>query len=397
MIKYLSPASAIHSVNPYLLARLEQAQKTLPEATFKSAYDLFAAACESLKMQPGFLQRLRQQSLFPLANSSKAELLQILATYADKAGMPPEARSTMLGELADRIQLVRAFDDPDRVVDSVVEKVAEAMQRFPRTKADIECGKNPGDVLDPFIVVAAQVLLYEDAFGEAIQGLAAHKALMMIEDLVGHLHEDVIGAMRGNVRVPEPRGADQEKIHPVTNPFPGADIMQPPWSDKRRLRFYQVKSKTGSAKGGDGKRLGDQLNLLRKTYAGDTFYLALIGNTLKGHRSMAGVLGASPSTIVAVGEAAFVELTGSPTGAELLLRVYQAAFRRAAGKQKYSLRAAAKAIAGSFRAAASLEDGDFLITLLRDVTNGPAANQVSTLFLQARNKLGRASPTKRGR
>lgn len=397
MISHLSPASAIHKVSPELLVQFERAQQTLPEAVFKSAYDLFAAACEPLKVQPGFLQNLRRQPLFPLANSSKAELLKVLGSHAAKAGMPPEARPTILAELADRIQLLRAFDDPDRVVDSVVQKVADAMRRFPRTKGDIECGKNPGDVLDPFIVAAAQVLLYEDAFNQAIQGLAAHKALMMIEDLVGHLHEDVIGAMRGNIRVPEPRGTDQEKMHPVTNPFPGADIAQPPWSGSRRLRFYQVKSKTGSAKGGDGKRLGEQLKLLRKTYGGDTYYLALIGNTLKGHRSMAGVLGASRNTIVAVGEAAFVELTGSPNGAELLLRVYQVAFRRAAEKQRYSLRAAAKAIADEFRAAASLEDADFLVTLLHDVTKGPAAVQVSTLFLQARSKAKRAHARKLAR
>ena len=391
MIQHLPPQSALQKVSPELMAKFEKAQRSLPEAVFQSAYDLCAAACGSLEVQPRFLAALRETPLFPFANSTKAELVGVLSTLAAKVGMPPEVRPTILSEVADRIQLLRGFEAPDRVVDSVVDKVLAAAQRFPRTKGDIECGKNPGDVLDPFIVVAAQVLLYEDAFGQAIQGLEAHKALMMIEDLVGHLHEDVIGAMRGNVRVPEPRGVDQERMHPLTNPCPGADIAQPPWSANRRLRFYQVKSKTGSAKGGDGKRLGDQLNLLRRTYGGDTYYLALIGKTLRGHRSMAGVLGASPKTIVAVGEAAFVELTGSPNGSELLLRIYQVAFRRAAAKDRYSLTAAAKGIAEEFRRMAGGSDADFLLALLDDVTKGPATHQVSTLFLQQRAKPAKSA------
>jgi len=35
-----------------------------------------------------------------------------------------------------------------------------------------------------------------------IGATVGHKVLMMIEGLLGHLHEDVLGAMRGNVRVP---------------------------------------------------------------------------------------------------------------------------------------------------------------------------------------------------
>ena len=106
---------------------------------------------------------------------------------------------------------------------------------------------------------------------------------------------------------------------------------------------------------------------------------------------MAGVLGASPKTIVAVGEAAFVELTGSPNGSELLLRIYQVAFRRAAAKDRYSLTAAAKGIAEEFRRMAGGSDADFLLALLDDVTKGPATHQVSTLFLQQRAKPAKSA------
>ena len=125
---------------------------------------------------------------------------------------------------------------------------------------------------------------------------------MMIEGLIGHLHEDVLGSMRGNVRLPEPKGSDKETLNPTTNPFPGADVLQPPGLT-RGLKLFQIKSKTGSAKGGDGKRLGDQLKSLTDIYGGQAFYAALVGNTLRGHRSMTSVQRASTDVVVLVGEA----------------------------------------------------------------------------------------------
>ena len=102
--------------------------------------------------------------------------------------------------------------------------------------------------MDPYILTATQTLLYAGNFRNAIRATVAHKSLMIIEGLMGHLHEDLIGEMRGNVRAPEPRGFNQELIDPHDNPFPGADIVQPPLHAEGRLRFHQVKSKTGSAK-----------------------------------------------------------------------------------------------------------------------------------------------------
>lgn len=93
---------------------------------------------------------------------------------------------------------------------------------------------------------------------------------MIIEGLLGHPHEDVIGAMRGDVRAPEPRGKGQETPHPLTNLFPEADIVRPPLAH-RPLRFHQVKSKTGSAKGGDGRRSGLRLSFLSDHYGGEAF------------------------------------------------------------------------------------------------------------------------------
>lgn len=79
---------------------------------------------------------------------------------------------------------------------NVRDKVLEVVSTFPEKAADIERGRNPGDVLDPYILAATQTLLYAGHFRNAIRATVAHKSLMIIEGLMGHLHEDVIGEMR---------------------------------------------------------------------------------------------------------------------------------------------------------------------------------------------------------
>ena len=207
----------------------------------------------------------------------------------------------------------------------------------------------------------------------------------MIEGLLGHLHEDVLGAMRGNVRVPEPRGEDQETLDPLKNPFPGADIVQPQIGERRPLRFHQIKSKTGSAKGGDGRRLGLQLVELQRLYGGEIFYDALIGNTLRGHRSMAGVLRAAPSVVVLVGDSAFLALTGSSVGPELLLRLYQAAFEVTSQRTGYRIQDVVEAIYATFKQHAAEAGESFLDSILREAIGGLPAEQDSRHFRARRS------------
>ena len=170
-------------------------------------------------------------------------------------------------------------------------------------------------------------------------------------------------------------------LDPETNPFPGADIVQPPLAGGRPLRFHQVKSKTGSAKGGDGRRLGLQLNELTHLYGGEAYYDALIGNTLRGHRSMRGVLRASPSVVVLVGEAAFRELTGSGAGPQLLLRLYQSAFDVASRQTGYSFQDVVSAIFTAFRDRSEQLGEGFLEAVLHDAISGEAAQQDSRQFV----------------
>ena len=90
----------------------------------------------------------------------------------------------------------------------------------------------------------------------------AHKALMVIEGLLGHLHEEVLGRMRGNLRAPEPRGESAGTLSLTENPFPGADIVQPPMTAQDSLSFHQVKSKTGSMNSSGGETLAQQMKVL---------------------------------------------------------------------------------------------------------------------------------------
>jgi hypothetical protein len=318
-----------------------------------------------------------------VADKPYRDLLDFFGEVLKQNDVPEQSVRPQAASLAHRVQLVRAFHQPDAVVSSTCENIAGIVAAFPTTAEQIQCGKNPGDILDPYILAAAQQLMCSGDFEATINATVSHKVLMMIEGLLGHLHEDVLGAMRGNFRAPEPRSEDQELLDPETNPFPGADVIQPPLGERRPLRFHQIKSKTGSAKGGDGRRLGLQLESLRNLYGGELFYDALIGNTLRGHRSMRGVLKAAPSVAVLVGEAAFMELTGSPNGPQLLLRLYQSAFDVAAQRQGYNIQKVVSAIYATFRQKAELHGESFLETILRDAVNGPSSQQDSRVFAAA--------------
>ena len=354
------------------------------EHEFRNAHDLCAKAFHDLRLSLEPPNEMLDRPAFTISDAQFNDLYPLFLQFLVKAGVPDEGARLQAVAIAHRIHLLRAFSEPDRVLKRIEAKVGEVVGTFPRTAADIERGRNPGDVLDPYILAATQTLLCGGDFTQAISATVAHKALMIIEGLLGHLHEDVVGDIRGNVRAPEPRGVNQEQLDFEANPFPGADVLQPPRSASIPVRFHQIKSKTGSAKGGDGKRLGDQLKLLQNTYGGDIFYDALIGNTLRGHRSKRGVEQAAPGVVVLVGEAAFQELTYSRIGPELLLRVYQTAFRSVATETGYQVDAMAAGIFSTFQERAVKQGESFLQVILDDAVGGPIEQQDSRLF----NKRG---------
>lgn len=379
-VLHVPPKHPLNQLDHELQARFIQAQENLVEAEFCNSGEFLRRVFDDLKLKLKVPAAKSDQPVGTIADLDYKSLVVFFSGLLRASGVPEQANRRQTAGLAHRAQLLRAFSDPDRIVGETVGKVSQIVAGFPRTAENIQRGRNPGDVLDPYILAASQQLVYGGDLQETFTATVAHKILMMIEGLLGHLHEDVIGAMRGNLRAPEPRGDDQETLNPQTNPFPGADIVQPPLGKKRPLRFHQVKSKTGSAKGGDGRRLGLQLLELQRLYGGEIFYDALIGNTLRGHRSMAGVLRAAPSVVVLVGEAAFTALTGSSVGPELLLRLYQAAFDVAAQQSGYRIQDVVEAVYTTFRQRASEAGETFLDTILRDAISGSPVEQDSRLF-----------------
>lgn len=365
----------LDELSPSLAERILQTQASLDWLRAASGRDLFNLACQELGLDaeavgypfdPAF-------TAMDLGNVRHADLAGVLIEH-----FPPG--TGMAETLADQIQLCRAFVNPKEVTDRLALVVVDVIRKFPKCASDLRLGQNAGDVLDPFILSANFELLSGRDLTKTIEATTSHKVLMKIEDLLGNLHQSVIGSMRGNFRVPEPQGrsGDKETLDPVLNPFPGADVGQVPTLDEPdSLRLFQVKSKTGSAKGGDGKRLGDQLRQLEDTYGAHTFYAAVVGNTLRGHRSKSAVLKASPNTAVVVGEAALGELTQSTEGGELLLRVYERAFRAAAEAEGYSFLAVIEEIARVFELEAAEHGEDFLTAWLHHAIDGPRQEQDS--------------------
>jgi hypothetical protein len=384
MLDFVPSDHPLNQLSPNIVAKLREAQQALLERCYANAEELFSDAVDGLRIPLAAPAELRDKHVSSFAALGGSDLRDFCHRTLTAAGFPTQTLAHHAISLAQRIQLLLAFSNPDAAVEFATAKVLEVASGFPSTAADIECGRNPGDVLDPYILAATQYLLYGGNFDSAINATVAHKALMMIEGLMGHLHEDLVGLMRGNIRAPEPRGEDQEVFNLLTNPFPGADVVQPPHHEGCRPKFHQIKSKTGSAKGGDAKRLGDQLAHLGDYYGGETYYHALIGNTLRGHRSMSGVLRASPNTIVLVGNASFKVLSGMTFGPELLLRVYQAAFSAAAQAAKYNIDTMSKVIVATFQERSQATGDTYIETILHDTMRGDPASQDSRLFTPPR-------------
>lgn len=385
-VLHVSARHPLNRLDSSLRQRFIRAQSEMIEMEFRTAGDLLTRVFDDLKLKLVAPPQIATKPVVALADMSYKDLCPFFSEMLRTSGVPDQANRRESANLAHRVQLLRAFSEPDRIIAETVEKVSAIVAGFPRNAEHIQRGRNPGDVLDPYILAASQQLVYGGDLEGTFTATVAHKILMMIEGLLGHLHEDVIGAMRGNVRAPEPRGKDQETLNPESNPFPGADIVQPPLKGLRPLRFHQVKSKTGSAKGGDGRRLGLQLLALKDLYGGEMFYDALIGNTLRGHRSMAGVLRAAPEVVVLVGESAFLALTGSSNGPELLLRLYQAAFDVSSQKNGYRIQDVVEAVYGTFRERAKEAGETFLDAIMHDAISGDPSQQDSRVFKGGRER-----------
>lgn len=364
-----------------LKKRIVVAQTNLLAMEFTDSYELCQRAMDDIKIAIKPPRELKDEPPTTFGDLSSKELNGFFSKLLEQNRIPAQAIPLHTANLSHRVHLIRAFDRPDAVVDDVGKRVVSAIKSFPKSADDIRCGRNPGDVLDPYILAATQILLSASDLEHTVSATVEHKALMKIEGLMGQLHQNVIGAMRGNIRAPEPGGKkDKEKLDMEKNPFPGVDIVQPPLA-VRPIRLHQVKNKTGSEKGGSGKRLGDQLKTLTDLYGGEAYFDAIVGNTLDGHRTMTGVMNAAPEVIVLVGEAAFRELTCSSVGPQLLLNLYRSAFEVAASQTGYALESVIADIYMAFKERSEELGEGFLETVLHDATYGTPAKQDSRHYV----------------
>ena len=216
-IRFVSDRNPIQRINEEVLGRLIAAQDNIVEHAFPNAADFYGRVFDDLKLSLTVPDGMKEQLAHDVSDRPFRELIRDFISMLKDAEITGQSARIHAVNLAQRTQLVRAFEQPDAVLARVTGKVGEIIETFPRTSDDIERGRNPGDVLDPYILAATQSLLYGGDFQEAVGATVAHKALMIIEGLMGHLHEDVIGDMRGNIRAPEPRGFNQELIDPYDN------------------------------------------------------------------------------------------------------------------------------------------------------------------------------------
>lgn len=267
-LQFFPARHPIHRLSEELKTDLASAQS----ATITSALPDAASFCQrvlsDLKMSIVAPTTLVGKPVSAVSDLAFADLVTLFQGMLIAAGTPISATPLHAENLSRRAQLVRAFDDPDIVLKWVKQKVVEVVADLPQTAADIEVGRNPGDVLDPYLLAATQALLCEGDFRQAISATVTHKALMILEGLMGHLHEEVIGRMRGNVRNPEPRAINAELLDYQYNPFPGVDVLQPPLFYGDSLKLHQIKSKTGTRNSSGGKRLAEQMRKLRMAYSG---------------------------------------------------------------------------------------------------------------------------------
>ena len=386
-VGFLSTRHPIHRLSDELKKDLVTAQTSVIPNAFMDAFLFCERILGDLKLSITPPASLRNQPATTVADMEFADLERLFGDMLSSSSIPASAKPMHAQNLSRRAQLVRAFDDPDTVLNWVTNKVKEVIEDLPKTASDIEVGRNPGDVLDPYLLAATQALLCEGDFRQAVGATVTHKALMILEGLMGHLHEEVIGRMRGNIRNPEPRAENAERLDFQFNPFPGADVVQPPLFEGDTLKLHQIKSKTGTMNSSGGKRLAEQMRELRMAYPGaELFSHALVGNTLRGHRSMGGMVRVEPSLVVLVGQASFEVLTSSHSGPELLVRVYQAAFELAAEETGYSVENMTNMIVQTFRERADDEGEGYLESIVHQSTQGKPEDMDSRSYVGRRTR-----------
>ena len=98
------------------------------------------------------------------------------------------------------------------------------------------------------------------------------------------------------------------------------------------------------------------------------------------------MLRVAPNMIVQVGQASFETLTGSSSGAELLVRVYQTAFELAAAETGYSVRDMTREIVRTFVGRAEAVGEGYVESVVHQSTRGKSADLDSRTYVGGRRR-----------
>jgi hypothetical protein len=239
-----------------------------------------------------------------------------------------EERRTKIKYLQRRL----VWRDLENVYGGVDEIFSRVISNLPRDLSDI-LALEDRDIIDPYMVAFASRLLHEGNVTDLLEDLIVHKCMMKLEDLIGNVHEEALGRAGDGEVLPEPSGKDnKEDFHPDLNPAPGAD------AHVDFEEFYQVKNKTGSAKGSDGEKLARQFLKIKDNYEPcSRYYVSVVGKTLKGHRSMGAFLRKDEEAEVFVGLAT-LQLMGHHRETPLiLLELYLDRFEKVLEVEDYDI------------------------------------------------------------
>jgi hypothetical protein len=152
-IEFLHQKHPAQRTTEQFRAELIEAQQSIIARVFHHAGEFCAEVLDNLKLSIPTPRHLLEQPVSAIADLDFAGLKDFFVNLVTISGIPASAAEMHAENLSRRAQLLRAFKDPDIVLTWATTKVVEVIADLPKTAKDIEIGRNPGDVLDPYLLV----------------------------------------------------------------------------------------------------------------------------------------------------------------------------------------------------------------------------------------------------
>ena len=160
-VLHLPPNHAIHRTSREIQRDLRQAQDSSITAQFANAYEFMGHVAQDLKSTVKPPPQMRERPIAAIADLDLSDLLDVWSEVFDvwsevfqRSGAEPDIIQAQAIAAAERSQLLRAFYSPGSALVWNSDKVAEIIADLPKNADDIRRGRNPGDVLDPYILAA---------------------------------------------------------------------------------------------------------------------------------------------------------------------------------------------------------------------------------------------------